>query len=425
MSPSVRFLTALANLLSKAALYEPGHPSREAAFDELAETFEALPRENGSCVFSFLDGEVIQGTQPLRELKAWPWSRRFAAAGIERIEFLAGGSREELRQFVRHLIRRLDLEDREDEPGLHPNIRFGALKVRERGGGNGRGAGDGDAGPGDGRAGAGAVPLDLAEEAEAVHWVHERAATADSIPMTEVALVVQGLLVSLRGARGIVAPLLRIKSADEYTSAHCINVSILSMSLAEYLGFAEREVRGVGEAALLHDIGKTRIPLEVLNKPGKLTPEERAVIERHPSEGARMLLGSGGGDGLAAVVTYEHHMHWNGEGGYPERHYTRKPHHFSRLVQVCDVYDALRTRRPFRAPLSSAAALEFLSQRAGSEFDPDFVSAFRRMMDQWEPDTLPRADEEDEVGALEVADLATLPEGRYDADTEQELFAAP
>lgn len=418
MSPATRFLTALANLLSKAGLYEAGHPSREAAFETLCEAFEALPREAGSCTFSFLDGEVILGSQPLRDLKAWPWSRRFAAAGIERIEFLAGGSCDELRRFVRHLVRRLGVDEGGGEPGLHPNIRFGGLRVR---------TGRGERGEGDGRDGNDVPlpPLELGEEAETVHWIHERAALSDAVPIAEAAMVVQGLLVALRGARQVVAPLLRIKATDEYTSAHCINVSILSMSLAEYLQFTEHEVRSVGEAALMHDIGKTRIPLDVLNKPGRLTSEEREIIERHPVEGARMLMGSGGGEPLPAVVTYEHHMHWSGDGGYPERHYSRKPHRFSRLVQVCDVYDALRTRRPFRPALSSEAAVEFLAQRAGSEFDPDLVNAFRQLMTQWDPATVARGDEDEEARSIEVADLANLPEGRYDADTEQELFATP
>lgn len=407
MSPATRFLTALANLLSKAGLYQPLHPAREEAFTTFCEAFEALGAESGSTVFSFLDEEVIHGTLPLSDLRAWPWSRRFADAGIERIEFLPGVNRDELRQFVQHLIRRLDLETDAEEPGLHPNIRFGGLEVQA-----GSGAGD-----------AGDRWVDLGEEAEAIQWIHDQAAASDSVPMTETALVVQSLLVALRGARHLVAPLLGIKSTHEYTSAHCINVAILSMSLAEYLQFTDTEVRAIGEAALLHDIGKTHIPLELLNKPGLLTAQEREIIERHPVEGARMLLGSPGGDALAAVIAYEHHMSWNGDGGYPKCHYPRKPHRFSRLVQVCDVFDALRTRRPFRAALTAAAAMEFLKQRAGSEFDPELVTAFCQMVNQWDPSTLPREEADEAVATLEVEDLENLPEGRYDADTEQELFA--
>ena len=222
-----------------------------------------------------------------------------------------------------------------------------------------------------------------------MRWINEEAGRGATVPTAEASAVVRGLSVAMHGARELIAPLLRIKNADQYTTAHCINVSILAMSLAEYLKFGDAEVRAIGEAALLHDIGKTRIPTEVLNKPGLYTPEERALVERHPVEGARLLLQADPRNALAAVVAYEHHMRWREAGGYPERHYSRRPHRFSRLVQVCDVYDALRTRRPFRAPLTARAALDFLRDRAGDEFDPDLVTAFTEMMERWEPDLLP------------------------------------
>ncbi|MFQ5680363.1 MAG: HD-GYP domain-containing protein [Gemmatimonadota bacterium] len=445
MTPSVHFLQELANLLSKAGLYEAGHPAREEALEALHEACEALcqgpegsggPPPGGSggqaggssgrpggsggraegVIFSFVDGEVILGDRPLPELKKWPWGRRFALAGVGRLELSPGASREEVENFVRRLMHRLGIQDATGESLPHPHIRFGALEVRKERGRRENGS--------EARA------LELTEESEAVRWIHEQVESSDAVPLAEAGAVVRGLLVALRGSRQLVAPLLHIKSTDQYTSAHCINVSILSMALAEYLQFSEPEVRGIGEAALLHDIGKTKIPLEVLNKPGKLTPTEREIIERHPGEGARLLLGSAGGrrgaDELTAVVAYEHHMHWAGDGGYPAKRYERKPHRFSRLVQVCDVYDALRTRRPFRAPLASEAALEFLRQRAGSEFDPDFARAFREMMRSWEPSTVEREEEagtEEKRPSIEVDELTDLPEGRYDPDTEAELYA--
>lgn len=416
-SPPVRFLHALANVVSTAGLYKAGHPAMERAFESLGRELEELRREGGACVFSFLDGEVIYGTEPLRELRKWPWSRRLAEVGVERLELRPGVRPEEMRAFASDLLRRLDVTHAPEAPAVresHPNILCGGLAIRD---GSGRG---GNGAPREHEA-----PMVLAEEAEAVQWLHDKAADSDHVPLAEAAVVVRGILVALRGSRRLVAPLLRIKSTDQYTSAHCINVSILSMSLAEYLQFTDQEVRAIGEAALLHDIGKTRIPLDVLNKPGKLTPTEREIIERHPVEGARLLIGSRGGDVLTAVVAYEHHMHWAGDGGYPRRHFSRKPHRFTRLIQVCDVYDALRTRRPFRAPLRTEAALEFLRRRAGTEFDPDFASAFLRMMQQWEPATLPREEAEEAAAAPDAIDLdqlESLPAGRFDADTEQELY---
>ena len=148
-----------------------------------------------------------------------------------------------------------------------------------------------------------------------------------------------------------------------------MNVAVLAMALAEALELGSAQVRAVGVAGLLHDLGKVRVPKEVLLKPGKLTDAERAEIQRHPAEGARILLAGDQPLDLAAVVAYEHHLMMDGSG-YPCRHSQRDTHYGSRLVHVCDVYDALRTRRPYRDAWESETALEYIQQRAGLEFDP-------------------------------------------------------
>jgi putative two-component system response regulator len=125
------------------------------------------------------------------------------------------------------------------------------------------------------------------------------------------------------------------------------------------------------------------IPAEILTKPGKLTPEERAVVEAHPADGARMILEGSEPMDLAAAVAYEHHLCHNG-GGYPVLHYPRQAHQASRLVHVCDVYDALRTRRPYREAWSSDEALEYIQARAGGEFDPAMAASFIEMMRHWD-----------------------------------------
>jgi putative two-component system response regulator len=162
-----------------------------------------------------------------------------------------------------------------------------------------------------------------------------------------------------------------------------LNVAVLAMGLAEQLGCTAEDVRAYGIAGLLHDIGKVRIPIEVLTKPGKLTDDERRLMNRHPADGARMILQSDDELDLAAVVAYEHHIMLDG-GGYPAMHYGRACALASRLVHVCDVFDALRTRRPYRDAWESEKVNAYLVERAGTEFDPDLVTAFVRMMRQGE-----------------------------------------
>jgi putative two-component system response regulator len=174
------------------------------------------------------------------------------------------------------------------------------------------------------------------------------------------------------------------------------------MALAEHLGCSPAEVRAYGVAGLLHDIGKVRIPIDVLTKPGKLTESERALINRHPVDGARIVLQSDEELDLAAVVAYEHHIILNG-GGYPSLHYGRGCALASRLVHVCDVFDALRTKRPYRDAWESEKVVAYLMERAGSEFDPDLVQAFIQMLREGETQVQVLDDEEAAVTASSAA----------------------
>jgi len=211
--------------------------------------------------------------------------------------------------------------------------------------------------------------------------------------------VVKLLSVAMHSEHDVVVPLVKLKSVDQYTTTHSINVSCLSMALAEHLNFVSSDVRSIGEAALLHDVGKTKIPLEVLNKKGKLNDAEWKLIQSHTVEGAKILLASGAGMELAATVAYEHHLSFNGEG-YPELTYPRQTHEVSRLIQVCDVYDALRTTRPFRPAWPAARTVKFLEEKAGTHLDPQYVPSFIRMIGDWEPRQVElAAEEEDEAAA--------------------------
>jgi HD-GYP domain-containing protein (c-di-GMP phosphodiesterase class II) len=188
----------------------------------------------------------------------------------------------------------------------------------------------------------------------------------------------------MHGDSQMLLPLLTLKEFDQYTTTHALNVSVLSMGLAEFMGLSPKEVRSYGVAGMLHDLGKVRVPKDVLTKPGKLTPEEWALMRSHTVEGARLILRSDQNLDLAALVAFEHHIMING-GGYPDRHYRCDCHKASTLVHVCDVYDALRTKRPYRDAWQPAETLAYIEKGIGTEFDPDVARAFIAMMGKWEP----------------------------------------
>lgn len=220
----------------------------------------------------------------------------------------------------------------------------------------------------------------LGAELDAIGYVHSEIALGNSVPMAEVEAIVHGLALTIRREQDVLLPLLDLRTFDEYTTTHSCNVSMLALGLSEALGLSDADARAIGTAALLHDIGKMRLPQELLTKPGKLTDAERRLIESHPVEGARILSERGPGNGLAATVAYEHHIWCNGQGGYPALEFARTTHYASRIVHVCDIYDALCSRRPYRDAWPRDKALALIESLAGVELDPAITTAFLAMV---------------------------------------------
>jgi putative nucleotidyltransferase with HDIG domain len=372
MSDPVRFLTAFAQALSVMTLYPEGHPSRERAVDSAFAELDGLTVPGGHPSFTFLDDEVVFGREHLRELKSWDWGQRLIAAGIQRLEFERKVSHDEFDGFLHEILARLMLSAIDTGAARQMRslgIRFGAVGLQ------GQERADGAA-P---QPATTTLDLALGEEADTFRWMQTQIRADGSLHLLEAEAVVRSLSVAMHGDSQIVLPLLKLKEFDQYTTTHSLNVAVLSMGLAESLGCRPGEIRAIGVSGLLHDIGKIRIPLEVLTKPGKLNDEERAIMNQHPIDGARIILQSDEDLGMAATVAYEHHVMLNG-GGYPPMHYGRECTMASRLVHVCDVYDALSTKRPYRDAWPSEKTMAYLEERAGSEFDPDLVAAFIRTL---------------------------------------------
>lgn len=375
MTRAVAFLNALAQALSSLGLYPPGHRSRERALDLAFERLLDLLSENERPEFSFLGDEVVYGTIPLREMRAWEWSQRLADAGIQRLQFDGTATREELEDFLGETLARLTLQfiDSAEARQMRPSgIRFGVLGIQ--------GADELETH----EITTAQVSYSLREEADAVRWMHQEVSARRVLPLVEAEAVVRGLTVAMHGDQAMMLPLLKLRQFDEYTTTHSLNVSVLTMALAEWLGLGARDVRAFGIAGLLHDIGKVTVPYEVLNKKIGWGERERQIMSRHPAEGARIIITSSSDLDLAAVVAYEHHIMING-GGYPSLKFERECHRASRLVHVCDVYDALRSNRPYRDAWPAPKVLAYLEERSGYEFDGQVAHAFTQMMREWEP----------------------------------------
>jgi HD-GYP domain-containing protein (c-di-GMP phosphodiesterase class II) len=374
MSDPIRFLTAFSQALSTLGLYGDDHPATIRACDAAYRHLTDLQAASGKLEFTFLPGEVLFGRDLLPDLEGWEWSTRFAQGALERLEVSGPVEPEHFERFVGQAAAAVGIGEAQAGgwQGGAATIRFGRVRV----------AGIEPRAEAEPLAVA-TLAYSLREERDAVAWLHREAGTGSGLQIAEACAVVQSLSLAMSGGQAMVLPLLRLKEFDQYTTTHAINVAVLTMGLGEFLGLGAATVRAFGLAGLLHDLGKIRIPGEILNKAGKLTSEERAIVECHPADGARMILEGEEPLDLAAAVAYEHHLHIDGRG-YPILHYPRQAQQASRLVHVCDVYDALRTRRPYRDAWTSAEALDYIGKRAGTEFDTDAVSAFVEMMRRWD-----------------------------------------
>lgn len=362
MSEAVRFLHALAQALSTMGLYSPGHPAARRALDGAWQALAALLEKDAHPVFLFLGSAPVFSGRALHELAAWPWSTRLSAAGVQRLEFDASMSVDGLALFLERVMVRFNTGlPAADEAGAPiPGVVFGTVAVQEAQqeaeSGEGPALDYGDAGR--------EVHLALAEELDAVAYIRAEAARG-GVARGEADAVVR-ILASLLDQH----PFPQVHhEADpaRYPVVHAVNTTLLAMAAgSDWLDRTGRQRLGL--AALLHDIGMARLPMELALRDA-LTPAERAQVESHTRLGAELLLAHGGrGAELAAVVAYEHHLRPDGTG-YPQRRFRPAPHWASRLVGAAAAFTALRSQRPFRPAWHTDRALGHLLDGGGTLFD--------------------------------------------------------
>jgi len=166
----------------------------------------------------------------------------------------------------------------------------------------------------------------------------------------------------------------QVESKDAYTAGHNYRVALYALRLAEHMGVQPRMLRALAQGGIVHDVGKLFIPDEILNKPGKLTPEERAVIELHPVYGYNLCKQLGFMAEELEIIR-SHHERWDGSG-YPDRLKGESIPHLARITAVADVYDALTSSRAYRAAMTHEEAMKIIAQESGKQFDPRCVDAW-------------------------------------------------
>lgn len=217
------------------------------------------------------------------------------------------------------------------------------------------------------------------EEAEAVISIFDQVRAGQPLPVMEAQAVASALYVAMRLTGKVVVPRMPLYHPNAYSAVHAINVALLAMGAAEGLKLDEESVRAIGLSGLLADIGMARAPLELINKPGVFTEEERAIVNRHPIDGAAIIFEAEGALDLPAIAAYEHHIRLDGSG-YPAMTHRRSTQQVSRLIAVCDTSHALSCPRPFREALGLDGIASFLQERSGVYYDPEMVTVVTNLM---------------------------------------------
>ncbi|MBC2729179.1 HD-GYP domain-containing protein [Thiobacillus sp.] len=200
---------------------------------------------------------------------------------------------------------------------------------------------------------------------------------------------------------GALISLARLKTADDYTYMHSVAVCALMVSLARQLDLDETSVREAGMAGLMHDLGKALMPMEVLNKPGRLTDDEFRIIKSHPVEGHRLLIEGNTASDIVLDVCLHHHEKVDGSG-YPDRLSSDEISLFAKMGAVCDVYDAITSNRPYKAGWDPAESIRKMTEWSKGHFDEHVFQAFIKS-----------------IGIYPVGSLVKLASGRLAVVVEQ------
>lgn len=189
--------------------------------------------------------------------------------------------------------------------------------------------------------------------------------------------VVRDLLSDIKNHPQAISLLSDVYSYDNYIFTHSLNVTIYTLALSLKLNLPQKNIEEIGLGAMLHDVGKMMVPLDILLKPGRLTDSEFVVIKQHAEDGFNILRRVPNIPLVAAHCAYQHHERLDGSG-YPRGLEGDKIHYYSKIIGITDVYDAVTTNRVYRAAMLPHEGLEILYAGSGTQFDKDLVEAFRR-----------------------------------------------
>jgi putative nucleotidyltransferase with HDIG domain len=377
----------LAAAVRGTSLYNPDHPLVRRGVDALTALSTKALQQDDAVVIGFIGDEVVVNAQRLSRSAATlvGFARDLNERGIEKITIARGVTRDELRAFVQELADRrapLPLAARLEQRGVH-HITIGRINVEQSE---------------EGATGIAAARQLYGSAVETAEMLWQAAKAGDKPDPNAARKIIDSLAKLVSQDRTSLMALTALKRYDDYTFTHMVNVSVLAMAQARSLNLDGPLLREFGFAALMHDIGKVNTPLEVLNKPDRLTKDEFDVMKQHVVDGAHILRRTPEMPALAPVVAFEHHLRQD-LSGYPENIGHRDLNLCTQIVSIADVYDALRSNRIYREGLPSERVRAIMTQKDSPAFNPRLLRRFINLMGLFPVGTLVRLNT-DEVAVV-------------------------
>jgi len=365
---SEELVRRLAAALRGTELYAPNHPLVQRGIDALSTAAIEGLQSAHSVVVAFIGDEIVVDTTRLPKGSATlvGFAHDLREREVEKITFTRGLTKEEVRGLIAVLSDRkspIPLPDRLATRGIR-HVTLGRVVVEE---------------VDDQEAGIAAARKVYSTAVETAETLWQAAKAGDKPDPGAAKKIIDGLARLVTQDRTSLMALTALKKYDNYTFTHMVNVSALAMAQARALNIEGNLLREFGFAALMHDIGKVNTPLEVLNKPDKLSRDEFDIMKRHVVDGAHILRRTPEMPALAPIVAFEHHLKQD-LSGYPEKIGSRTLNLCTMIVSIADVFDALRSTRPYRKGLATDRIRNIMGEQDNPAFNQVLLKRFVNLM---------------------------------------------
>lgn len=361
-----KILVGMIGAIKNLSLYPENHPAVLKSLDQVFGLFQELFKSRQKIVMTIVDEVLVFEGIPFyhTQISIREIQKQIEDRGINTVEFKDLMSQQELAMFLELLL--------EDAESVRKHGAGELLKQRE----------------------VKSIVVKDAREVyvKAVDTVSDvlQEARLGRIPQANKAKeAVTDLTEFVLSDRPALLALTLIKNYDNYLFNHSVNVSVLSLALAEALKVPRDDLNDIGLAGLLHDIGKTITPKEITLKPHTLSDEEWRIMQEHPVKSAEIVEKMEGVSDLTVRIVYEHHIKFD-RTGYPDLEEGRQVHPYSKIVTVADCYDAITTLRPYQKPFPPREAMRILESLSGKVIDPKYFQEFIKILGIYPIGTLVR-----------------------------------